>query len=232
MRAAGPHLLAMLSHTTHNNEGCRTTLLDPCSHTPHTYHTHHTHHACTRAHHTHALRRAGKLDAQRAKALGVDPTLFKYLKLGVSQPGGDGRLVHPSECVAPPRHGRRVAIAGSCVDAGPLVERLASTGGLGGAPTGVDVLIRSTAPPPGDARARREVAAAAGAEAQRMGARELVLLEPSTASLTSREVADPGYPAALVGYAPRPAMPHHAAPALSPLCPPSRRPGASPSDPA
>lgn len=169
--------------------------------------------------------RLGKLHVDVALALGVqEGANFTLLKNGESVPTPDGRIVHSSQCVGPPKRGRRVAILGACTDSssfarmvaprpddvilgldslGPGGQALATRAVAAAASNRVvDVLVHAMASPPGTpAGSGASVARMAGATAAAMHAQELVLWQHQAAFSDSAEGRDPDFPAEVLAAA-------------------------------
>lgn len=142
--------------------------------------------------------RSGRLDPEAAIALGVTPGEdFASLKEGRAVRGRDGALVLPEQVVGPVKPGRRWAVVGSCQDSGLFQQAVGE---------GCDLLVHSMEAPPSPAptsaaelaSARLAAATAAGVCAAQLGAKELVLWQPSSTFLLSADSQDRDYPRRMV----------------------------------
>jgi ribonuclease BN (tRNA processing enzyme) len=147
--------------------------------------------------------RAGKLNMDRARAMGLEEgsAQLQQLKQGVSVTNGDGKVVHPAECVAPPRPGRRIAVIGPCIDSIAFARRMKQM-----IDRPVELVVHALSTPSGDAAvvlnsknadsSSRNVSLAsmAGKCAAVFGAKELTLWQQSSLSMLSPEAKDGMYP--------------------------------------
>mmetsp|Transcript_29367 Transcript_29367/g.82817 ORF Transcript_29367/g.82817 Transcript_29367/m.82817 type:complete len:336 (-) Transcript_29367:117-1124(-) len=111
--------------------------------------------------------RAGRLDADAARALGVPPgKAFARLKAGEAVTVGD-KVIQSEQVVSPDRRGRKLVYVGDCTETGPALRKLASRADI--------VLHGAKFPADAPSRDSQSTSRAAGEFAAAVGAQGLIL---------------------------------------------------------